>query len=63
MQVAPTKIIVVTAYGDDRIQQAIEAGARDVLMKPVLEEQLAHAITEVTGRHLRPAPREDAEDS
>ncbi len=52
MEVAPTKVIVVTAYGDDRVQQALEAGARVVLMKPVLEEQLSHAISEVTGRDV-----------
>ncbi|MFB3882401.1 MAG: response regulator [Armatimonadota bacterium] len=47
MGTAPTKIIVVTAYADDRIQQALEAGAARALLKPVLEEQLAKAIAEV----------------
>jgi two-component system, response regulator PdtaR len=49
METAPTKIIVVTAYADDRIQQALEAGAGRALLKPVLEEQLAKAIADVTG--------------
>lgn len=47
MEHSPTNVIVVTAYGDDRVQQAIEAGARMVLTKPILEEQLAQAIAEV----------------
>ncbi len=47
MAQAPTQIIVVTAYGDDRVQQAIEAGARLALTKPVVEEQLAQAISSV----------------
>jgi DNA-binding NarL/FixJ family response regulator len=63
MQIAPTKVIVVTAYGDDRVRQALEAGARVVLMKPVLEEQLAQALTEVTGRECRPVQRDDVEES
>jgi DNA-binding NarL/FixJ family response regulator len=46
----PTQVIVVTAYGDDRIAQAIQAGARLALTKPVVEEQLARAIAEVTVR-------------
>ncbi len=54
MEVAPTNVIVVTAYGDDRIQQARAAGAKAVLMKPVLEEQLAQAISDVTGRECLP---------
>ncbi len=47
MAQAPTEIIVVTAYGDDRVQQAVEAGARLALTKPVVEEQLAQAISSV----------------
>ena len=46
----PTQVIVVTAYGDDRIAQAIQAGARLALTKPIVEEQLAQAIAEVTVR-------------
>ena len=61
MDVAPTKIIVVTAYGDDRVQQAIDAGAQMVLMKPMLEEQLAQAITQVTGWECR-VPQDQAEE-
>ena len=52
MRLAPTKVIVVTAYGDHRLQEALDAGAQRVLMKPVLEEQLAQAIAEVTGREV-----------
>ncbi len=48
MELAPTRVIVVTAYGDDRVQQALEAGARAALTKPIVEEQLAQAIVEVT---------------
>ena len=48
MAAAPTCIIVVTAYGDDRVQKALRAGARLALTKPVVEEQLARAIAEVT---------------
>jgi DNA-binding NarL/FixJ family response regulator len=44
----PTRVIVVTAYGDDRVQQALQAGARAILTKPIVEEQLAQAILEAT---------------
>ncbi len=44
---APTPIIVVTAYGDERVQGALAAGARLALTKPIVEEQLARAIAEV----------------
>lgn len=49
MELAPTNIIIVTAYGDDRVQQALDSGARLVLTKPILEEQLAQAIEAVAG--------------
>ncbi len=49
MHRAPTQVIVVTAYGDDRVQQALQAGARLALTKPVVEEQLARAIADVAG--------------
>jgi response regulator NasT len=49
MSEAPTQIILVTAYGDDRVDRALEAGARVVLTKPIVQEQLAKAIAEVTG--------------
>jgi len=49
MSEAPTRIILVTAYGDDRVDRALEAGARAVLTKPIVQEQLAKAIAEVTG--------------
>ena len=57
MSQAPTSIIAVTAYGDDRVQKALQAGARLALTKPVVEEQLARAILEATA-HLpaRPGP-------
>jgi CheY-like chemotaxis protein len=48
MEQAPTRVIVVTAYGDDRVQAALEAGARLALTKPIVDEQLAEAISEVT---------------
>jgi len=48
MAQAPTSIIAVTAYGDDRVQKALQAGARLALTKPVVEEQLARAILEAT---------------
>jgi response regulator NasT len=49
MSHAPTPVIVVTAYGDDRVQHALRAGARLALTKPVVEEQLAQAILDVAG--------------
>jgi CheY-like chemotaxis protein len=52
MSQSPTNIIVVTAYGDHRVQDALDSGARLVLTKPILEEQLAQAIEVVTGRKL-----------
>jgi DNA-binding NarL/FixJ family response regulator len=48
MEHTPTQVIVVTAYGDDRVQAALEAGARLALTKPIVDEQLAEAISEVT---------------
>lgn len=47
MAEAPAEVIVVTAYGDDQVQQALAAGARLALTKPVVEEQLAQAISAV----------------
>ena len=47
MAYAPAQVVVVTAYGDDRVQQALQAGARLALTKPVVEEQLAQAISTV----------------
>jgi DNA-binding NarL/FixJ family response regulator len=41
---APTQIIMVTAYGDERVKRALEAGARAALVKPVVEQQLKQAI-------------------
>jgi len=49
MQLAPTNVIIVTAYGDHRVQEALDSGARLVLAKPILEEQLAQAIDAVAG--------------
>jgi DNA-binding NarL/FixJ family response regulator len=49
MAEAPTKVIVVTAYGDERVREALKVGARLVLTKPIVEEQLAQAIAKVTG--------------
>lgn len=40
----PTRVIVVTAYGDDRAQQLMQVGACSALTKPIIEEQLAEAI-------------------
>ncbi len=48
MEQSPTRVIIVTAYGDDRVQAALEAGARLALTKPIVDEQLADAITRVT---------------
>ena len=61
MQLAPTNVIIVTAYGDHRVQQALDAGARVVLAKPVLEEQLSQAIEAVTGGQTGEADGEPVE--
>ncbi|UCC68153.1 MAG: response regulator [Armatimonadota bacterium] len=50
---APTRIVMVTAYGDERLQQALDAGALLALVKPVLEHQLKQAIMKVSAK---PAP-------
>jgi DNA-binding NarL/FixJ family response regulator len=59
---APTQIIMVTAYGDERVERALEAGARAALVKPVVEQQLQQAIMEVssdpTGGSAGREPRE-----
>ncbi len=39
-----TTVVVVTAYGDERVQRALAAGARAALTKPVLREQLAQMM-------------------
>jgi len=39
-----TRIIIVTAYGDERVDEAVRAGACVVLTKPIVQEQLARAI-------------------
>jgi response regulator NasT len=39
-----TPIIIVTAYGDERVDEAVQAGACVVLTKPIVQEQLARAI-------------------
>jgi CheY-like chemotaxis protein len=57
MAQAPTNIVVITAYGEDRAREALAVGARAVLTKPILEEQLASIIDDVA-RH-RQAPRSD----
>jgi CheY-like chemotaxis protein len=57
MAQAPTNIVVITAYGEDRAREALAVGARAVLTKPILEEQLASVIDDVA-RH-RQAPRSD----
>jgi DNA-binding NarL/FixJ family response regulator len=54
---APTKVILVTAYGDERIDRALEAGACLVLTKPIVQEQLARAISQATGGMLLPPER------
>ena len=59
MQRAPTNVIIVTAYGDHRVQQALSSGARLVLAKPILEEQLAQAIDAMAGEK----PGEERGDS
>jgi DNA-binding NarL/FixJ family response regulator len=53
---APTRIIVVTAYGDERVDGALKAGACLALTKPIVEEQLARAVADVVGE----ARRQDA---
>lgn len=47
MAEAPTRVILVTAYADERVGRALKAGARLALRKPIREEQLARAIAEV----------------
>ena len=38
----------MTAYGDERVERGLEAGARLALTKPVVVQQLAQAIAAVT---------------
>jgi len=45
---APTNIVVATAYGEERAQEALAAGARAVLTKPIPEEQLANMLKDIT---------------
>lgn len=43
----PVRIIIVTAYDDERVKKALEAGALVAVRKPILEAQLAKAIEAV----------------
>jgi CheY-like chemotaxis protein len=54
-----TSVIVVTAYEDERVQRALSAGARTVLTKPVLEEQLAQVIGELRTERASDGPPSD----
>jgi len=56
MAEAPTRIIVVTAYGDERVDRALAAGARLVLTKPIVQEQLARAIARVMAEDAAEGP-------
>jgi response regulator NasT len=49
-----TPIIIVTAYGDERVDEAVQAGACVVLTKPIVQEQLARAVEQA--RNARPGP-------
>ena len=51
MREAPTCVIVVTAYADHRVQEALSAGASLVLTKPIAQEQLSAALAHI--RHER----------
>jgi DNA-binding NarL/FixJ family response regulator len=63
MERAPTRIIMVTAYGDERLARALEAGARAALVKPVLEQQLKRAIMRVSSEPVGgPGDREPKDD-
>ncbi|MBN1458648.1 MAG: response regulator [Armatimonadetes bacterium] len=55
MAQTPTNIVVVTAYGEERAQEALAAGAKAVLTKPIPEEQLASMLEEITGEGQSPA--------
>ena len=44
MREAPTCVIVVTAYADHRVQEALSAGASLVLTKPIGQAQLSAAL-------------------
>lgn len=55
MAQTPTNIVVVTAYGEERAQEALAAGARAVLTKPIPEEQLASMLKEIMGAGPSPA--------
>ncbi len=46
MELAPTAIVMLTAYSDQElVQKALDAGASGYLVKPVKDEQLKPAIT------------------
>ena len=45
----PARVVVVTGYDDERLQQAEAMGASLVLLKPVIESQLAVALKSVLG--------------
>ena len=45
----PARVVVVTGYDDERLQQAEAMGASLALAKPVIESQLAMALRTVLG--------------
>ena len=47
MREAPTCVIVVTAYADHRVQEALAAGASQVLTKPIGQDQLSAALARI----------------
>lgn len=57
-----TTVIIVTAYEDERVQRALAAGARMVLTKPVLEEQLAQVIAQLKAEKVTGDPPPDPEE-
>ena len=47
MREAPTSVVVVTAYADHRVQEALSAGASLVLTKPIGQAQLSAALAHI----------------
>ncbi len=52
-QLDKTTIVVSTSYGDDRVKEALEAGATLALAKPVSTEQLKELVSSLFKRRGR----------
>ena len=50
IEMTETKVIIITAYSDPEMQQrALEAGADEIMIKPITEDALTSVLSSITG--------------